>query len=43
VVARHVLDLPYRDVGALVGCSEAAARQNVREALKKLQEEFTDV
>jgi RNA polymerase sigma factor (sigma-70 family) len=42
VVARYVLDLPYREVGALVGCSEAAARQNVREALHKLQEELTD-
>src|SRR5262245_26123010 len=29
LVARFVLDLPYREVGELVGCSEAAARQNV--------------
>jgi len=42
LVARFVLDLPYREVGELVGCSEAAARQNVREALHKLQEELTD-
>ena len=42
VAARFVLDLPYREVGELVGCSEAAARQNVREALRKLQEELTD-
>jgi RNA polymerase sigma factor (sigma-70 family) len=40
LVARFVLDLPYREVGELVGCSEAAARQNVREALHKLQEEL---
>ncbi len=42
VVARFVLDLPYREVGELVGCSEAAARQNVREALPKLQHELQE-
>jgi RNA polymerase sigma factor (sigma-70 family) len=42
VAARFVLDLPYREVADLVGCSEAAARQNVREALRKLREEFDD-
>jgi RNA polymerase sigma factor (sigma-70 family) len=42
VVARFVLDLPYREVGELVGCSEAAARQNVREALHKLQQELPE-
>jgi RNA polymerase sigma factor (sigma-70 family) len=42
LVARFVLDLPYREVGELVGCSDVAARQNVREALHKLQEELTD-
>lgn len=40
VVLRYVADLPYRDVAAAVGCSEPAARQNVREALKKLREEM---
>jgi DNA-directed RNA polymerase specialized sigma24 family protein len=39
VVLRYVADLPYRDVAVTIGCSEAAARQNVREALRKLREE----
>jgi RNA polymerase sigma factor (sigma-70 family) len=40
VVMRYVADLPYRDVAAALGCSEPAARQNVREALKNLREEI---
>ncbi|MFN2489523.1 MAG: RNA polymerase sigma factor [Actinomycetota bacterium] len=40
VAARYVADLAYADVGAVVGCSEDAARQNVREGLKKLRKEF---
>jgi RNA polymerase sigma factor (sigma-70 family) len=39
VVLRYVADLPYRDVAVAIGCSEPAARQNVREALRKLREE----
>jgi RNA polymerase sigma factor (sigma-70 family) len=42
VAARFVLDLPYREVADLVGCSEAAARQNVRQALRRLKEELGD-
>jgi RNA polymerase sigma factor (sigma-70 family) len=38
VVQRYANDLPYRDIAAIIGCSEAAARQNVREGLKKLKE-----
>jgi RNA polymerase sigma factor (sigma-70 family) len=34
---RYVADLPYVDIGALLGCSEAAARQNVRAALVALR------
>jgi RNA polymerase sigma factor (sigma-70 family) len=41
VVLRYVADLPYRDVAAAIGCSEPAARQNVREALRKLREEVS--
>ncbi len=38
VLYRYVCDLPYREVGRLVGCSEAAARQNVRAGLDRLRE-----
>lgn len=40
VVHRFVGDLPYRDVGAAIGCSEEAARQNVRAGLARLREEL---
>ncbi|MGH2685574.1 MAG: RNA polymerase sigma factor [Actinomycetota bacterium] len=41
VVHRFVADLRYAEVGRLLGCSEAAARQNVRQALLRLREEMT--
>jgi RNA polymerase sigma factor (sigma-70 family) len=41
VVLRFVSDLPYRDIGAVIGCSEAAARQNVRAGLQRLREVLT--
>ena len=34
---RFVNDLPYADIGRIVGCSEAAARQNVRAGLASLR------
>jgi RNA polymerase sigma factor (sigma-70 family) len=40
VVYRFVDDLPYAEIGRIVGCSEAAARQNVRAGLAKLREEL---
>ena len=40
VVYRYVDDLPYAEIGRIVGCSEAAARQNVRAGLARLREEF---
>ncbi len=40
VVLRYVADLPYRDIAVAISCSEPAARQNVREGLKKLREEI---
>ena len=40
VVYRFVDDLPYADIGRIVGCSEAAARQNVRAGLARLREEL---
>jgi RNA polymerase sigma factor (sigma-70 family) len=35
---RFVEDLGYADIGRLLGCSEAAARRNVHEGIKKLRE-----
>jgi RNA polymerase sigma factor (sigma-70 family) len=40
VVHRFVADLPYADIGSIIGCSEAAARQNVRAGLARLREEL---
>jgi len=40
VVARYVGDLAYADVARVVGCTEAAARQNVRAGLARLREEL---
>ena len=37
ILHRYVNDLPYADIGRIVGCSEAAARQNVRAGLGSLR------
>ncbi len=37
VLHRYVNDLPYADIGRIVGCSESAARQNVRAGLASLR------
>jgi len=37
VVLRHVLDLPYEEVAAVMGGTEEAARANVHQALKRLR------
>jgi RNA polymerase sigma factor (sigma-70 family) len=42
IVLRFVSDLPFREVGRILDTSEAAARQNVREGLARLREEYTD-
>ena len=42
VVQRYLLDRPYAEVAAVVGCSEAAARQNVRAGLQRLRERLGD-
>ena len=42
IVLRFVGDFPYRKIGDVVGCSEAAARQNVRAGLARLREELCD-
>ena len=38
VLLRYVNDLPHADIGAVLGCSEDAARRNVHEGVKKLRE-----
>jgi RNA polymerase sigma factor (sigma-70 family) len=42
VVARYVLDLAYAEIGARMGTSEEAARQNVRAGLLRLRREVTN-
>jgi DNA-directed RNA polymerase specialized sigma24 family protein len=37
ILHRYVNDLPYAEIGRIVGCSEAAARQNVRAGLASLR------
>ncbi|HEV2686097.1 MAG TPA: sigma-70 family RNA polymerase sigma factor, partial [Actinomycetota bacterium] len=37
IVQRYANGLPYREIAAILGCSEEAARQNVREGVKKLK------
>jgi RNA polymerase sigma factor (sigma-70 family) len=41
VALRYLGDLPYADIAAALGCSEAAARQNVRAGLARLRVEVT--
>lgn len=38
---RYLGDLRYADIGAALGCSEAAARQNVRAGLAALRQEVS--
>jgi RNA polymerase sigma factor (sigma-70 family) len=38
VVQRYAVGLPYKEIGSILDCTEEAARQNVREGLKKLKE-----
>jgi RNA polymerase sigma factor (sigma-70 family) len=38
VVLRFVGDLSHREIGAVLDCSDAAARRNVHEGLKRLRE-----
>ena len=38
VVHRYVNDLPYAEIGAVMGCTPDAARRSVHEGLKKLRE-----
>lgn len=41
VAQRYLLDRPYAEIASVIGCSEAAARQNVRAGLARLREEVT--
>lgn len=40
VLLRHAADRPYPEIAAVLGCTEAAARQNVRAGLARLREEI---
>lgn len=41
VALRYLGDLPYAEIGVVLGCSEAAARQNVRAGLAALRQEVS--
>lgn len=41
IALRYLGDLPYAEIAAILDCSEAAARQNVRAGLASLREEVT--
>jgi RNA polymerase sigma factor (sigma-70 family) len=41
IALRFLGDLPYADIGVVLGCSEAAARQNVRAGLAALRQEVS--
>ncbi len=41
VALRYLGDLPYAEIGVVLGCSEAAARQNVRAGLAALRLEVS--
>ena len=41
VVARFVGDLAYAEIAEILGCTEEAARQNVRAGLQRLRKELT--
>ncbi|MFN8161146.1 MAG: sigma-70 family RNA polymerase sigma factor [Solirubrobacterales bacterium] len=38
VALRFACDMPHREIGAALDCSEAAARRNVHEGVKRLRE-----
>ena len=42
LVLRYALDLPHREIGAVLDCSEAAARRSVHEGISKLRESRTE-
>ena len=41
VLLRHAADRPYSEIAAVLECTEAAARQNVRAGLARLREEIS--
>lgn len=40
---RYALDMPHREIGEVLGCSEAAARRNVHEGISKLRSRLQEV
>jgi RNA polymerase sigma factor (sigma-70 family) len=41
VLLRHAADRPYHEIAAVLQCTEAAARQNVRVGLARVREEMS--
>jgi len=41
VALRFACDMPHRDIASALECSEAAARRNLHEGVKRLREELT--
>lgn len=39
LLLRYALDMPHREIGEVLDCSEAAARRNVHEGISRLREE----
>ena len=42
VVYRYLVDLSYADVGALLECSEAAARRNAADGIARLRRQYQE-
>lgn len=43
VALRFIADLSHREIGEVMGTSEAAARRNVYEGVRRLREDLTDL
>lgn len=43
LILRYALDLRYREIGIVLGCSEQAARRSGHEGLKRLRAEIEEV
>ncbi|HVL65475.1 MAG TPA: sigma-70 family RNA polymerase sigma factor [Actinomycetota bacterium] len=42
VYLRYAGGLPYREIGAVLGCTDAAARRNVHEGIQKLRQAWEE-
>lgn len=43
LLMRYALDMPHREIGEVLDCSEAAARRNVHEGISKLRSRLQEV